>query len=136
MNGSSHPQLGTDFFHRQAQDEALGSDFDAGAAVLDMCMTPDSRFVACVTEESTVKVYDSFSGMKTIEFTDFNHQMTAVSFYPKGTQMVTGSADGFITFWDTSEHAVREGVVQAHPLSRGLSKGHQRINRVRSISHN
>jgi hypothetical protein len=103
-------------YMNQVQDQALGSDFDTGAAVLDLSATPDARFVAAAVEGSLVMIYDTFSGVLVTELSDFNHAVTCVALFPEGPQMATGSADGYVTFWDSATK-VRECVLHAHMAS-------------------
>ena len=66
------------------------------------CVTfsPDGKFIACGSNDSTAKVWDARTGEKVHVLRGHKSTVLDVAFHPDGSQLATGSLDDTIKIWD------------------------------------
>ena len=70
-------------------------------AVLSVAFSPDDRFVASASADSTVKLWDSATGKEVRTFRGHTGHVTGLVFSPDGRRLVSASADRTVRLWDT-----------------------------------
>src|SRR5262249_27501864 len=76
-----------------------------------LAFSPDSRNLATVSEDRSVRLWEVPSGRKVSTFHGHSLEVWAVAFRPDGREVATGSSDGSIRFWDLQ---TRRPVVVEH----------------------
>jgi tetratricopeptide (TPR) repeat protein len=68
--------------------------------VLNLAFSPDSRNLATVSEDRSVRLWEVPSGRKLSTFHGHSFFVWGLAFRPDGREVATGSIDGSIRFWD------------------------------------
>jgi WD40 repeat protein len=66
-------------------------------------VSPDGRFVAGITPNSGVGVYDLTKLGKPVELGLRDARASAVAWHPASTQLMVGYQDGYVRFWDLAK---------------------------------
>src|SRR5262249_43033768 len=67
-----------------------------------IAFSPDSRRIATVCHDRTVKIWDSGTGQEVLTFRGHSGGITCVAFSPDGHRLVTGSLDHTARIWDAT----------------------------------
>ena len=99
------------------QEQALSSNFNCKAPIIDLSITPDSRFIGVVADDGgktqLIYIFDTFLDIKVATLSDFQHYTTCTAFFASGNLLATGSKQGVISFWDIVGQQ-RDGHMNAH----------------------
>ncbi len=71
-----------------------------GAAVRDVAISPNGRYVATASNDGTVKIWDFATGRLTRTLTAHSGPVHAVTIIPHRRMVVSGGADAIIHVWD------------------------------------
>ena len=116
------------------QDQALTCDFDCTYPVIELCITPDSRYVGAIADDGGrqqfIHVFDTFLAVRTASMTDFQQFTKCAAFFASGNMIVTGSKQGIITFWDLMAQA-KDGHINAHSYPKDDNLDRSTINRIK-----
>ena len=103
---------GGDNFLIMVWDVARGQLIDQFAAaqkINDMALSSDGQYLALALNEAMIQIWDlpSKTVINQIKGTDYDilKPFTFVTFLPNDTNILTGSADGFIRTWNTLVHS-------------------------------
>jgi WD40 repeat protein len=67
--------------------------------VPDLAFSPDSRFVASVSKDRTVRIWDARSGGLLHTCTGHEHEIQTLAFHPDGNLLATGDWSGVVLLW-------------------------------------
>ncbi|MBL1129478.1 MAG: hypothetical protein D8M54_13340 [Chloroflexi bacterium] len=134
--GDPPPAEATDTLYRAVQASQLVSTL-AGhtGAVNDTAVSPDGRWVATVSDDTTVKIWNAITGQEVQTLTGHQSPITSLAFSANGAHLATGSQGGQVIVWDvlagTLLRAMRgedDGAVRAvafHPDGERVAAGYQ-----------
>jgi WD40 repeat protein len=116
------------------QDKALTCHFECKFRIIELCMTPDSRYVAAIADDrgrqQTIHIFDTFLAIRSATMFDYQHYTTCGAFFASGNIIATGSKDGIITFWDILAQQ-QDGHMKAHCYPNDEDKERSAINRIK-----
>ncbi len=78
--------------------------------------SPDGRFIASGSYDTTVQVWDSQSGQRLFTYTGHTESVFAVAWSPDGTRLASGAGDGQVHIWNPltgQRYLTRHGHVAA-----------------------
>ncbi len=134
--GDPPPPEATDTLYRAVQASQLVSTL-AGhtGGVNDTAVSPDGRWVATVSDDTTVKIWNAVTGQEVQTLTGHQSPITSLAFSANGAHLATGSTGGQVIVWDvlagTLLRAMRgedDGAVRAvafHPDGERVAAGYQ-----------
>ena len=64
-------------------------------------ISPDGKRIASVSDDETVKIWDTATGSEVMILRGHNEKIRCVAFSPEGKRLVSGSQDGIIKIWDS-----------------------------------
>ncbi len=108
FNGSGDTVIsGTDSFQVITWDASSGKlkeQFAAAQRIKDMSISSDGKYLALALDVATLQVFDMSSrkpiGLSAIP--EILDPFTFVSYLPSGSNILTGSADGFVRSWNAT----------------------------------
>ncbi|MCL4266734.1 MAG: hypothetical protein KJ069_26380 [Anaerolineae bacterium] len=134
--GDPPPSEAADTLYRAVQASQLVSTL-AGhtGAVNDTAVSPDGRWVATVSDDTTVKIWNALTGQEVHTLSGHQSPITSLAFSPNSAHLATGGAGGQVIVWDvlagTLVRAMRgedDGGVRAvafHPDGERVAAGYQ-----------
>jgi len=67
-----------------------------------VAFSPDARHLACGSEDSTIKLWDTTTGKELATLTGHTRGVTSVAFSPDGNRIASSSDDSTIKLWDAA----------------------------------
>lgn len=73
-------------------------------AVNDTAVSPDARWIATVSEDNSVKIWNAATGQEvhTLVASTSPFPVTSLAFSPDSTHLVTGNSDSLLVIWDVA----------------------------------
>lgn len=100
-SGEAPPVEATDALYRavRASQQVFTLAGHTGP-VNDAAVSADGRWLATVSDDDSVKVWNAATGQQVHTLSDHNTPVTSLAFSPGGNHLVTGGADGLLIMWD------------------------------------
>ena len=86
-----------------------------------LAFSPDGKLLACGSNDSTVKLWNSDTGELFATFTGHLSTVNSLSFSPDGNTLASGSADGTVRFWDIKLRKALNTQIAGHMWMRTAS---------------
>jgi WD40 repeat protein len=80
--------------------------------VIDVAWSPDSKYIASVSNDSTVPVWDASNGHVMLTYRGHAHNVNIAAWSPDGKQIASGDVDGIVRVWDAktgTTHVIYQG---------------------------
>ncbi|MAT98710.1 MAG: hypothetical protein CL608_16325 [Anaerolineaceae bacterium] len=95
------PESAEDALFRAMQSSQLRRIFSGHTeGINDVAFSADGRFLATVSQDSDVKVWDVAAGQEIGTLSAHGQPVNAVAFSPDGSRLATAGNDGFIILWN------------------------------------
>ncbi|KAI8984808.1 WD40 repeat-like protein [Trametes punicea] len=79
---------------------------DHTSGVSCVAWSPDGRYIASGSEDTTIVLRDGTTGEFLHRLTDHSDAVWSLAFSPDGQRLVSGAGDGFALIWDVAKHTV------------------------------
>ena len=86
-----------------------------------LAFSPDGSLLACGSDDSTVKLWNTMTGELISVFTAHLSTVYILTFSPDGTILASGSSDGTVRFWDVKKQKVLQTHIAGHQWMRTAS---------------
>ncbi len=86
-----------------------------------LVFSPDGRLLACGSEDSTIKLWNSVTGKLIATFTGHLSTVGTLAFSPDSSTLASGCEDGTVRFWDTKKRKPMQNRITGHMLMRTAS---------------
>ena len=86
-----------------------------------LAFSPDGKLLACGSNDSTVKMWNSNTGELISTFTGHLSSVSSLTFSPDGNTLASGGADGTVRFWDIKKRKPLQNRITGHMWMRTAS---------------
>ncbi len=86
-----------------------------------LAFSPDGSLLACGSDDSTVKLWNTMNGELISVFTAHLSTVYILTFSPDGTILASGSSDGTVRFWNVKQQKVLQTHIAGHQWMRTAS---------------
>ncbi len=86
-----------------------------------LAFSPDGSLLACGSEDSTIKLWNSLTGEFIATFTGHLSIVEQLTFSPDGKTLASGSADGTVRFWDIETRRPVQNKITGHMWIRSTA---------------
>ncbi|MDE0634897.1 MAG: sigma-70 family RNA polymerase sigma factor [Candidatus Poribacteria bacterium] len=86
-----------------------------------LAFSPDGTILACGSEDSTIKLWNSVTGELIATFTGHLSTVETLAFSPDSSTLASGSEDGTVRFWDTKKRKPMQNRITGHMWMRTAS---------------
>ena len=94
---------------------------DENGRPVDLAFSPDGLLLACGDEDSTIKLWNTFTGELIATFTGHFSSVGPLAFSPDGNILVSGGGEGSIRFWDINKRIPLHNRITGHMWMRKAS---------------
>ena len=88
---------------------------------LALAFSPNGSLLACGSEDSTIRLWNSWTGEFIATFTGHLNTVEQLTFSPDGNTLASGSADGTVRFWDIETRKPLQNTITGHMWMRTAS---------------
>ena len=74
---------------------------DHAGDIRDLAVSPDSRYVASASNDTTVHIWETATGQRIFKYEGHKDKVAAVTWSPDGTRIASACQDGTIHVWQT-----------------------------------
>ncbi|MDW7973025.1 MAG: caspase family protein [Thermodesulfovibrio sp.] len=78
--------------------------------VTSIAFSPDGRYIASGSHDTTIKLWEVSSGKKMKTFKGHSSWITSVAFSPDGRYLASGSEDNTVKLWEINSEKVKNGI--------------------------
>ncbi len=86
-----------------------------------LAFSPDATLLACGSEDSTIKLWNTLTGKMIATFTGHFSKVGSLVFSPDGNTLVSGGTEGAIRFWDIKKRKPLQKRISGHMWMRTAS---------------
>ncbi len=86
-----------------------------------LAFSPDGSLLACGSEDTTIRLWNSWTGEFIATFTGHLNTVEQLTFSPDGNTLASGSADGTVRFWDIETRKPLQNTITGHMWMRTAS---------------
>ena len=79
-----------------------------------LAFSPDGTQLACGSEDSTIKLWNAFTGELIATFTGHQGFVETLTFSPDGDTLASGGTDGTVQFWDIKNRKPKQNRIAGH----------------------